>query len=112
MWIHAESVYRGQATDGTIVTVDEDAMQKALKNAGKTVFDTDWWLETLSATLTHWGIGCKRWLDDVTNTPRAHFNLQNPDAGAGEPATQPTSTGLLDRLRSSPLSTRQLPEDQ
>ena len=70
MWSARENLYRGQATDGTVITVDQDAMNTALKQAGNGIFETDWWVETLTRILEHWGIFSKRWLDDITNMPR------------------------------------------
>ncbi len=78
MWNVREAVYRGQASDGTVITVDEDAMSTALKKAGNTIFESDWWVETLIRVLEHWGIFSKRWIDDVTNVPRMHFKLAEP----------------------------------
>ena len=78
MWSAWESLYRGQGSDGTVITVDEDAMNTALKQAGKGIFDSDWWLETLARVLEHWGIFSKRWTDDATHMPRMHFRLGQP----------------------------------
>jgi hypothetical protein len=78
MWSPRESRYRGQATDGTVITVDEDAMQAALKQAGNGIFETDWWVETLTRILTHWGIYSRRWIDEATKVPRMHFKLDQP----------------------------------
>jgi hypothetical protein len=74
MWIQVQSIYRGQATDGTVVTVEADAMDLALKKAGNGIYDSDWWNETLEKVLDHWGISTQRWHDAVTKTPRAHFD--------------------------------------
>lgn len=78
MWSPRESLYRGQATDGTVITVDEDAMNAALKQAGKGIFETDWWIETLTRILLHWGIYSRRWIDEATKVPRIHFKLDQP----------------------------------
>ena len=43
--------FRGQATNGTVVTVDHDVMDVVNKKAGKSVYDSDWWVETLEAVL-------------------------------------------------------------
>lgn len=99
MWSPRESLYRGQASDGTVITVDEDAMTTALKKAGNGIFETDWWIETLTRVLEHWGIFSKRWMDDITNVPRMHFRL-------GEP----TSVDPLEELKATtgPLGSRLL----
>lgn len=83
MWNQFQMCYRGQSSNGTIVTVDESVMTMALKKAGKTVFDSDWWLETLERVLNHWGVETRRWVDATTNTRRAHFSM------AEEHAAQP-----------------------
>ena len=76
MWDHISAVFRGQATNGTVVTVDEGAMNAALKNAGKGVYDSDWWVETLDTILDHWGIDVKHWVDDITRSPRAGYSMR------------------------------------
>ena len=78
MWSAWEGLYRGQASNGTVITVDEDAMNVALKQAGKGIFETDWWTETLTRILDHWGIYSKRWTDEITGVPRLHFHLSKP----------------------------------
>ena len=78
MWSQREDLYRGQAEDGTVITVDDDAMREALKKAGNGIFESDWWVETLVRVLEHWGIYSKRWLDEATQVPRMHFRLDQP----------------------------------
>jgi hypothetical protein len=80
MWNQFQSNYRGQSTNGTIVTVDESVMTLALKKAGKSVFDSDWWLETLERVLNHWGVDARHWIDATTNTRRAHFSMAEETA--------------------------------
>jgi hypothetical protein len=98
MWNVIESLYRGQATDGTVVTVDEPAMMAAQKQAGKGVYDTDWWRETLPVTLDRWGLAAKRWVDDATGMPRAHYTLSQPEGSSASDAGRRTSGSLRDRL--------------
>jgi hypothetical protein len=110
MWDQIQSVYRGQASGGVVVLVEEDAMQVALKKAGKSVFETDWWLETLTDVLEHWGIYAKRWVDEATLVPRARFT-------AGEPKQDnPADSGSGSSSTGGPLTTRilsgKLAEDQ
>ncbi len=83
MWNQFQAQYRGQATNGTVVTVDETVMALALKKAGKSVFDSDWWIETLERVLNHWGINTQRWVDATTNTRRAHFSLEGEAEASG-----------------------------
>src|SRR5438105_3020251 len=97
MWSYTDRLYRGQAGDGTVVTVTEEAMDVALKKAGKGVFESDWWTETLTVVLEHWGIYGKRWADPATAMPRLHFVK-------GEP--KPDSMATNPKMASSPLSTR------
>jgi hypothetical protein len=109
MWNQIELVYRGQATNGTVITVEEEAMDKAQRNAGKSVYDTDWWVETLARVLEHWGIFTKQWIDNATRTPRLHFSLGEPQIDTGQPSTsqQPTTTAPpTGPLNSGPLSSR------
>jgi hypothetical protein len=75
MWNQFQGEYRGQATNGTVVTVEETVMDLALKKAGKGVFDSDWWIEALERVLNHWGINTQHWMDATTHTRRAHFSL-------------------------------------
>ena len=42
MWSQTEGLYRGQALTGTVITIDDDALNVALKNAGNAIFDTEW----------------------------------------------------------------------
>jgi hypothetical protein len=123
MWNQVEGLYRGQATSGVILTIDEDAMNKAVRNAGNAVFDTEWWVETLRDILEHWGLKSKRWTDPVTQMPIVHFRLTNerppltntgPFNGAGNTGpmkgTGPLTTRLLNsgKLNSSPLDSGKL----
>lgn len=94
-------MYRGQATNGSIVTVTEDAMELALKKAGKTIYDSDWWVETILRVLEGWGIYCKRWVDDATNSLRLEFSTKPPDKPTGQQASTSTNP-----LTSGPLSSR------
>lgn len=98
MWIQREDAYRGQAADGTVITVAEDAMALAQKKAGNGIYEADWWAETLTRVLEHWGVYCKRWTDPASQVPRLHFTL-------GEPGPdKPTPTGPLSaRIMSGPL---------
>jgi len=75
MWDLHEDTYRGQASDGTVVTVPQPVMELALKKAGKGVYDSDWWVESQESILSHWGIDSRRWMDGVTRTPRARFTM-------------------------------------
>lgn len=75
MWNQHQDIYRGQATDGTVVTVDQEVMTLAIKKAGKGVYESDWWVESLERVLSHWGISARRWIDATTHTPRAHFSM-------------------------------------
>ena len=106
MWNQIEILYRGQATNGTVVTVEEQAMDKAQRNAGKSVYDTDWWVETLARVLEHWGIQTKQWIDNATRTPRLHFSLGEPQSDLDQQSTsqQPASTPSTGPLTSGPLA--------
>ena len=102
MWSVLESHYRGQATDGAVVTVEEPAMTEALKQAGKGVFEADWWRETLPVTLERWGITARRWTDESTDMPRAHFRLGTPTVPQLEEMQQasgPLSARLISRKK-------------
>ncbi len=99
MWNETERQYRGQASDGAVVTVMEDAMMLAHRKAGNGVFDSDWWVETLTRVLEHWGIYYKRWMDPATNTARMHFTLGQP-----KPDTPQAPGPLTTRIMSGPLS--------
>jgi hypothetical protein len=106
MWNHVEALYRGQSPGGTVVTVDQDAMSKALQNAGSSVYDTEWWLETLVTVVEHWGLRAKRWVDPATQVLRFHFRLA-PDqpTGGSEIGTGPLTTRILtNRLNSGNLN--------
>ncbi|HEX6605758.1 MAG TPA: hypothetical protein VF276_02475 [Chloroflexia bacterium] len=106
MWNPFEGQYRGQASTGEVVTVDEDVMNQAIKKAGSGVFEVDWWIESRQDVLQHWGFELKRWVDPVTQMPRVNYAL-----GAKGPAPQDehghTTSGILHKLTSSgPLTTR------
>jgi hypothetical protein len=121
LWNQVEAVYRAQANSGDVITVDEDAMQRALVNAGNTVFDTEWWVETLPSVLEHWSLGSRRWMDQVTGMPRVHFRLlaEAPSAdrtipfgsntdqikGTGPLATRILNSGKLDSGKIDPDDT-------
>lgn len=105
MWNQFEGIFRGQASDGTVITIEDEALKMALNKAGNDVFESDWWAETLVRVLEHWGIYGKRWSDDTTHTGRLHFTLGEPKAGTGQ------SGPLTERLLSGPLSTRMLPKE-
>jgi hypothetical protein len=96
MWSQAESLYRGQSLTGTVITIDEDALNTALKHAGNTIFDTEWWLETLTVVLERWGLRSKEWTDPTTQVLRVHIRTaasdQPADTGVG---TGPLTTRLL-----------------
>ncbi len=97
MWSQFEDLYRGQATDGAVITVADDAMRLTQKKAGNSVYEADWWLETLTRVLEHWGVYCKRWVDPASQVPRLHFSLGDP-----QPDRQPTGS-LSARIMSGPL---------
>ncbi|HET9496375.1 MAG TPA: hypothetical protein VFR15_19275 [Chloroflexia bacterium] len=106
MWNPFEGQYRGQATTGEVVTVDEDVMNQAIKKAGSGVFEVDWWIESLQDVLQHWGFQSKRWMDPVTGMPRVNYSM-----GAKGPVPQGeqphTTSGILHKLTTSgPLTTR------
>ncbi len=110
MWIAIEETYRGQASDGAVITVNEDTMLLAHKKAGRDVFEADWWTGTLTRILEHWGIYGKRWMDQSTRVPRMHFNTGEPRQIIG--GLNPNASGpLSSRLNSGPLSTKHLPQD-
>jgi hypothetical protein len=119
MWDHITSTYRGQAGNGTVVVVESTAMDLAHKKAGKVVYDSDWWIETLQVTLEHWGVFGRYWMDAATRVPRANFSLDRyTDSGkldadqvsSSSPPptpTRPLSSGpLLNRIKSGPLGSR------
>ena len=95
MWNQIESLYRGQGTNGAVVTVEAEAMDLAMRRAGKTVYDTDWWVETLQNVLEHWGIFGQRWTDAATKVPRRHFSLTMPTPGDGTTQQPYTTSGPL-----------------
>ena len=96
MWSQAESLYRGQSLTGTVITVDEDALQAALKNAGNSIFDTEWWIETLTVVLDRWGLKSKQWTDPATQVLRLHFRIADPNANQpGQPSQSSVGTGPL-----------------
>jgi hypothetical protein len=108
MWNPFEGQYRGQASTGEVVTVDEDVMNHAIKKAGSGVFEVDWWIESLQDVLQHWGYQSKRWMDPVTQMPRVNYVFANKGAGSHESEhAHPTTSGILHRLTTSgPLTTR------
>jgi hypothetical protein len=88
MWDTIGRNYRGQSSNGTVVTVAEDAMELAQKKAGKGVYESDWWIETLERVLEHWGIATKKWVDQATQTSRAGFTIGvEADANAPSPSS-------------------------
>ena len=105
MWNSWQETFRGQATDGTIVTVDQEAMDLAHRKAGTSVYESDWWPETLTSVLEHWGIYHKKWLDEDTHNPRLHFTTTVPEKTS---EARPVSGPLSARLTSSSLNTRNL----
>ena len=118
---HIPSAIPSTPANGTVVVVDPSAMDLAHKKAGKTVYDSDWWVETLQVTLDHWGIFSRRWMDGATRVPRANFSLESfPDTGTltqeqvSRNLTQPLQSGpLLSRLNSGPLGSGPLsPKDE
>jgi hypothetical protein len=107
MWNPFEGQYRGQASTGVIVTVDEDVMNHAIKKAGTGVFEVDWWVENLQDVLRHWGFESKRWTDPVTQMPRVNYSFAPKGAVHSEGEQPSTTSGLLHRLTNSgPLTTR------
>jgi hypothetical protein len=128
MWSQTEKVYRGQATGGTVISIDEDAMDRALRKAGQSVFECDWWIETLSVVLEHWGLKGKRWMDPATQVPRLHYSLVATEADAPSgppppapppaqpqtPAPGPLTSRLMNsgKLNSGQLNSGKLSEDQ
>src|SRR5690348_4135414 len=116
LWDHVESHYRAQSNSGVILSIDDDAMLKALKNAGNGVFDTEWWMETLPNVLEHWGLRSKRWIDPPTQMPRIHYRLtadRVPTGPLPTPPPNPTFSGtgpLSNRLNgTAPLTSRTAP---
>jgi hypothetical protein len=108
MWNPFESQYRGQASTGEVVTVDEDVMHHALKKAGSGVFEVDWWIESLQDVLQHWGYQAKRWTDPATQMPRVNYSFAARGA-APQGEEEHTSSGILHKLTTSgPLTTRLL----
>ena len=112
MWNQIESQYRGQGTNGAVVTVEVEAMDLATRKAGKSVYDTDWWIETLQNVLEHWGIYTQRWTDAATKVPRIHFSVTMPRPGEVPGTTQQpyTTSGPLNPMTSGPLNTGTLRE--
>jgi hypothetical protein len=98
MWDVLESQYRGQASDGAVLTVEEPAMTEALKQAGKGVFEADWWRETMPVTLERWGITARRWTDEATGMPRVHYRLGTPTVPDLDDALRRTTGSLSERL--------------
>ena len=112
MWSQIESLYRGQGTNGAVVTVEVEAMDVAMRRAGKSVYDSDWWVETLQNVLEHWGIYIQHWTDAATRVPRMHFSVTMPRPGEGPGASQQPSTtsGPLRSMASGPLTSGSLRE--
>lgn len=113
MWSQMDKVYRAQSTNGTLITVNEEAMDLALKKAGKGVFESEWWMETLEHVLLHWGIVARRWVDEATRVPRIGFSTQTAESEriTGDlqsqqtppPARGPLSTRILSNKLSGKL---------
>jgi len=101
MWSQIESIYRGQSKSGTVITIDEDALRTALKNAGNSIFDTEWWMETFNVVLERWGLKSKHWTDPATQVLRIHFRMANEgqDAGDTKVATGPLTNRLLNSVK-------------
>jgi hypothetical protein len=108
MWSQVEAIYRGQSLSGTVITIDEEALKTALKNAGNSVFDTEWWMETFNVVLERWGLKSKHWTDPATQVLRIHFRMANEAQAAGDTkvGTGPLTTRLLNsgKLNSGSLS--------
>lgn len=100
MWSQVEAQYRGQATDGSVITVADEAMQLAHRKAGNSIYECDWWVETLTQVLERWGVYCKRWIDPASQVPRLHFSLGDPKSGV---QTTQTTGPLSARIMSGPL---------
>jgi hypothetical protein len=111
MWINAEEIYRGQASDGTIVTIEKDALEVALRKAGRGIWEADWWTETLPATLQHWGLTGQQSIDPLTRMPTMHFG-QVKATGADPTGDQSkpdlNSGSLLSRLATGKFITGKL----
>ncbi len=105
MWNTWQEAFRGQAGDGTIVTVEQEAMDLAHRKAGTSVYESDWWPETLTSILEHWGIYHKKWMDEDTHNPRLHFTTAAPEKASG---AKPVSGPLSARLASGTLNTSNL----
>ena len=105
MWNAWQETFRGQASDGTIVTVEKEVMDIAHRKAGTAVYESDWWPETLTSILEHWGIYHKKWMDEDTHNQRLHFTMSVPEK---TPEAKPVSGPLSARLTSGPLNTRNL----
>ena len=112
MWNQIETLYRGQGTNGAGVTVEAEALDVAMRRAGKSVYDSDWWVETLQNVLEHWGIYMQRWTDAATRVPRIHFSVSVPRPGVVPGGAQQPSTtsGPLKPMTSGPLNTGTLRE--
>ncbi len=121
MWDPIVGDYRGQAADGTVVTVVPEAMELANKRAGRTVYDSDWWVETVQSTLEHWGIYSRRWIDAASRVPRVEFSIGEPKSAttqdqakvdvadsptANEPGKIAGSGPLTNRIMSGPLKAK------
>lgn len=86
MWTAMEARFRGQATNGSIVTVTQDALDMALKHAGRQVYETDWWVETLPQVIQNWGIYYRQTLDKATFNHCVDFSHESFETAAPEPA--------------------------
>ncbi len=108
LWSQIDGHYRGQSNAGVILTVDQDAMNMAIKNAGNAVFDTEWWVETLSVVLEHWGLKSKRTLDHTTQMPHVHYRLTTDGIPAGNTDFLNGANGAGPLKGTGPLTTRLL----
>ncbi|MGA7733735.1 MAG: hypothetical protein WCD37_20925 [Chloroflexia bacterium] len=108
MWNHVEGQYRGQSYSGVILTIDEDAMNKVIKNAGNAVFDTEWWIETLAVVFDHWGLKSSRWLDPATQMPHVHYRLVNDRKSTETTGPLAGATSTTSVLGTGPLMSRLL----
>ncbi|MEO8287689.1 MAG: hypothetical protein ABI670_14775 [Chloroflexota bacterium] len=106
MWSQAEDLYRGQALMGAVITIDEPALQTALKHAGNSVFDTEWWVETLTVVMDRWGLKAKQWTDPATQVLRIHYRTS--DATQNGSGNQVVTGPLTTRLLSGPLNSGRL----
>ena len=103
MWDHILSVYRGQASDGTVVVAEPAAMDLAQRKAGRTVYDSDWWVETVQRTLEHWGIYSRRWIDAATRMPRINYSLTKYTGQAGSAVAEAAQPQSVDQVVPAPI---------